>query len=139
MEWWKILFVSLTPVLFFAMIRAIVPLADTAYTIKEKREERLMEEYKENRSELEYVANRLQKAASILAIDAKDIACKYPNYIADVSGKFATLTVVDNSSEIVEAAYRPNRRLHCEYCGCISDKEHGTCEHCGAPLKEMEE
>lgn len=29
-------------------------------------------------------------------------------------------------------------RLVCEYCGCISDKDHGTCEHCGAPLKEME-
>ena len=31
------------------------------------------------------------------------------------------------------------KRLHCEYCGCISEKEHGTCEHCGAPLKEMDE
>ena len=30
------------------------------------------------------------------------------------------------------------KRLYCEYCGCISEKEHGTCEHCGAPLKEME-
>ena len=26
------------------------------------------------------------------------------------------------------------RRLRCEYCGCISSKEFGTCEHCGAPL-----
>ena len=25
-------------------------------------------------------------------------------------------------------------RLRCEYCGCISGKEYGTCEHCGAPL-----
>ena len=31
--------------------------------------------------------------------------------------------------------YRP-RRLKCEYCGCISGKEYGTCEHCGAPLVE---
>lgn len=29
-------------------------------------------------------------------------------------------------------------RLVCGYCGCISDKDYGTCEHCGAPLKEME-
>lgn len=97
-----------------------------------------MEEYKENRSELEYVANRLHEAASAYAIDAKDIVCKHPEYIVDVSGKSATLTVVDNSNKIAEAAYRLNRRLYCEYCGCISDKEHGTCEHCGAPLKEME-
>lgn len=137
MEWWEILIVSLTPVLFFAIIRAIVPLADMAYITELKREERLMEEYKENRSELEYVANRLQEAASTFAIDAKYIDCECLNYIADVRGKFATLTIVDNSSKIVES-YRPNRRLYCEYCGCISDKEHGTCEHCGAPLKEME-
>ena len=31
--------------------------------------------------------------------------------------------------------YEPRpRHLKCEYCGCISSKEFGTCEHCGAPL-----
>lgn len=39
MEWWEILIVSLTPVLFFAIIRAIVPLADMAYTTIELKEE----------------------------------------------------------------------------------------------------
>lgn len=28
------------------------------------------------------------------------------------------------------------RRLKCEYCGCIADKDYGTCDHCGAPLSE---
>lgn len=28
------------------------------------------------------------------------------------------------------------RRLKCQYCGCISEKDYGTCEHCGAPLVE---
>lgn len=28
------------------------------------------------------------------------------------------------------------RRLRCEYCGCIADKDYGTCDHCGAPLSE---
>lgn len=28
------------------------------------------------------------------------------------------------------------RRLKCQYCGCISGKDYGTCEHCGAPLIE---
>ena len=26
------------------------------------------------------------------------------------------------------------KRLRCEYCGCLSEKDYGTCEHCGAPL-----
>lgn len=26
------------------------------------------------------------------------------------------------------------KRKRCEYCGCLSKKEYGTCEHCGAPL-----
>lgn len=30
------------------------------------------------------------------------------------------------------------RRLKCVYCDCISNKESGTCEHCGAPLIEDE-
>lgn len=29
-------------------------------------------------------------------------------------------------------------RLHCEYCGCVSSKDYGTCEHCGAPLVPLE-
>lgn len=28
------------------------------------------------------------------------------------------------------------RRLKCEYCSCIADKDYGTCDHCGAPLSE---
>lgn len=29
------------------------------------------------------------------------------------------------------------RRLRCEYCGCLSEKNHGTCSHCGAVLTEV--
>ena len=29
-------------------------------------------------------------------------------------------------------------RLYCEYCGCVSKKDYGTCEHCGAPLIPLE-
>lgn len=32
----------------------------------------------------------------------------------------------------------PPRRLVCRYCDCISSKESGTCEHCGAPLTLMD-
>ena len=40
-------------------------------------------------------------------------------------------------TSLVQDYYRP-RRLKCVYCGCISGKESGTCEHCGAPLVEDE-
>ena len=29
-------------------------------------------------------------------------------------------------------------RLKCEYCGCVSSKDYGTCEFCGAPLVPLE-
>jgi hypothetical protein len=38
----------------------------------------------------------------------------------------------------IETSYYRPRRLKCVYCDCISSKESGTCEHCGAPLVEDE-
>lgn len=26
------------------------------------------------------------------------------------------------------------KRIRCQYCGCLSEKDYGTCEHCGASL-----
>lgn len=53
-------------------------------------------------------------------------------------GDSATIPISDwntsvtiGTSNLYES--RP-RRLKCEYCGCISSKEFGTCEYCGAPL-----
>lgn len=37
--------------------------------------------------------------------------------------------------EAVWVSDRP-RRLKCSYCGCISERDYGTCDHCGAPLTE---
>lgn len=47
--------------------------------------------------------------------------------------------IADNSVWLSAIEPINKKRLYCEYCGCISEKEHGTCEHCGAPLKEMDE
>ena len=47
--------------------------------------------------------------------------------------------IADNSVRLSVIEPINKKRLYCEYCGCISEKEHGTCEHCGAPLKEMDE
>lgn len=43
-----------------------------------------------------------------------------------------------NDTDVIATTYEPyrTRRLKCEYCGCISGKDYGTCEHCGAPLVE---
>ena len=55
-------------------------------------------------------------------------------YILEPTEKFF---IVDNTSSLVNSYCRP-RRLKCVYCDCISSKESGTCEHCGAPLVEDE-
>lgn len=61
-------------------------------------------------------------------------------YSCSITANTATLQVANNGICWREEPLRPYyKRLYCEYCGCISDKEHGTCEHCGAPLKEMDE
>jgi len=49
------------------------------------------------------------------------------------------LFIVDgNRYTSIETSYYRPRRLKCMYCDCISSKESGTCEHCGAPLVEDE-
>lgn len=60
-------------------------------------------------------------------------------YSCSITANTATTQVVNNAICWREEPLRPNKRLYCEYCGCISEKDHGTCEHCGAPLKEMYE
>ena len=86
---------------------------------------------------------RLEKSMKKLTKECYDlreeIASDYIPYTYSIKGNTATLQVVDNSLNWHLEPIRPQKRLYCEYCGCISDKEHGTCEHCGAPLKEMDE
>ena len=48
------------------------------------------------------------------------------------------LTVSGTCYTSLERDYYRPRRLKCVYCDCISSKESGTCEHCGAPLVEDE-
>lgn len=53
--------------------------------------------------------------------------------------KYSICSKLNDNAITWEDARVYKKRLYCEYCGCISGKEHGTCEHCGAPLKEMDE
>lgn len=59
-------------------------------------------------------------------------------YGCSITANTATLRATNDGVWHAESL-RPNKRLYCEYCGCIAEKDHGTCEHCGAPLKEMDE
>lgn len=40
----------------------------------------------------------------------------------------------DNTVSVYQPMDTKPQRLRCEYCGCLSEKDYGTCEHCGAPL-----
>ena len=41
--------------------------------------------------------------------------------------------VADEPITTVWEAAKP-KRIRCEYCDCLSEKDYGTCEHCGAAL-----
>ena len=56
-------------------------------------------------------------------------------YLACDSGIGDISTIVNEVETWTSADVKP-RRLKCQYCGCISKKDYGTCEHCGAPLIE---
>lgn len=53
-----------------------------------------------------------------------------------------TIPICDwNTSVTIDTTnlYEPRPlRMTCEYCGCVSKKDYGTCEHCGAPLIPLE-
>lgn len=42
--------------------------------------------------------------------------------------------LMDGNASVYRLMDTKPRRLRCEYCGCLSEKDYGTCEHCGAPL-----
>ena len=54
--------------------------------------------------------------------------------------KYMTIPLASNAfvNTITSCCAPRTLRLHCEYCGCVSSKDFGTCEHCGAPLVPME-
>lgn len=103
---------------------------------------------KEMATTIQNLCNDFGVNSSVLADDLTDYVDKITeSYIANgASGGNSVsyilkpaeeLFAIDTTSSIVTSYYRP-RRLKCVYCGCISSKESGTCEHCGAPLIEDE-
>ncbi len=55
--------------------------------------------------------------------------------IEKASLDYSKSVLADDSTTWIEYPHSNRKRLVCEYCGCISDKDYGTCEHCGAVLK----
>lgn len=55
-------------------------------------------------------------------------------------GDWMTIPISElNTNCTITSLYEPRPlRMTCEYCGCVSKKDYGTCEHCGAPLVLLE-
>ena len=51
----------------------------------------------------------------------------------------STLKINDNTISWVSQEPPAPKRLKCLYCDCINNKDYGTCDYCGAPLKDEEE
>lgn len=47
--------------------------------------------------------------------------------------KLTPLTLIPNVEWV--SAKLSQKRLKCAYCDCINNKDFGTCDYCGAPLK----
>lgn len=102
---------------------------------------------KEMATAIQNLCNDFGVNSSVLADNVVDYVDKLTeSYVAN--GASASISLIPPDSQFVVTNYNcytsiePNyyrpRRLKCVYCGCISSKESGTCEHCGAPLVEDE-
>ena len=101
---------------------------------------------KEMATAIQDLCNDFGVNSSVLADDLADYANKVAESYKDRNSATISLIPADNQlftldgtcyTSIETSYYRP-RRLKCVYCDCISSKESGTCEHCGAPLVEEE-
>ncbi len=127
MEWWRILIVLLTPALLSAMIRATV-------LVKKKRKEQFEHEFEMLKASARELMNKQKEGEK----ERMGYTVKTWELKPSLEDNFCYISSIQDA--YITASEMPTRRrLRCEYCGCISDKEHGTCEHCGAPLKEMDE
>ena len=102
---------------------------------------------KEMATAIQNLCNDFGINSSVFADDLADYVDKVAeSYVAN--GASATISLIPADSQLftvdgtyytpIETSYYRPRRLKCDYCGCISSKESGTCEHCGAPLVEEE-
>jgi hypothetical protein len=102
---------------------------------------------KEMATAIQNLCNDFGVNSSVLAEDLVDYVDKLTeSYVA--TGASASISLIPANDRLLtidgtcytslERDYYRPRRLKCVYCDCISSKESGTCEHCGAPLVEDE-
>ena len=89
-----------------------------------------------NEEKITYVAT----SESFSSVSASDFPFDGGRTLKVSDGDCATISISDiNANCTITGLYEPRpRRLRCEYCGCVSGRDFGTCEHCGAPLVPME-
>ena len=102
---------------------------------------------KEMATAIQDLCNDFGVNSSVLADDLADYVNKVTESY-DANCASATISLIPPNSQFftvdgtcytsIETSYYRPRRLKCVYCDCISSKESGTCEHCGAPLVEDE-
>ncbi len=100
------------------------------------------------------MATAIQNLCNDFGVNSSAFADDLADYVDKVAESYdancasATISLIPADSQLftidgtcytpIETSYYRPRRLKCDYCGCISSKESGTCEHCGAPLVEDE-
>lgn len=103
------------------------------------------------------MATAFQNLAYDVGANSDEMAQELADYVDKLTesytaiggrGNLASISLIPADSQLftvdgtcytpIETSYYRPRRLKCVYCGCISGKESGTCEHCGAPLVEDE-
>ena len=105
----------------------------------------------------EEMATAFQNLAYNVGTSSDEMTQEWADYIDRITesytaiggrGNLASISLIPADSQLLtidgtcytslaQDYYRP-RRLKCVYCDCISSKESGTCENCGAPLVEDE-
>lgn len=91
---------------------------------------------------IEEMATAFQNLSFDVGVSSDEMARELADYTNKITESYILkpteeLFTIDTTSSIVTSYYRP-RRLKCVYCDCISSKDSGTCENCGAPLVEEE-
>jgi hypothetical protein len=98
------------------------------------------------------MATTIQNLCNDFGVNSSVLADDLANYVDKVAESYdancasASISLIPPDSQLftvncytsLERDYYRPRRLKCVYCDCISSKESGTCEHCGAPLVEDE-
>jgi hypothetical protein len=102
---------------------------------------------KEMATAIQNLCNDFGVNSSVFADDLANYVDKITESYRDI-GNSATISLIPSDDRLftvdgtcytsIETSYYRPRRLKCAYCDCISSKESGTCEHCGAPLVEDE-